>query len=99
MSSIDPRETKYDLYKKWILNIKAKGKAWSDITFACKGDEQGLKTFLKNKADEDMWDPITVEEWMAVVDYIQQINAGHGQNLLKLPTIYEARFGQAKKHL
>ncbi len=65
-------EEQYNICRTWIKNARENEKTWEDIMFGCKGSEEGLITFIKNKNDDDFWD-ISVDEWKLLVDEMRKV--------------------------
>lgn len=62
--------SEFDDAKNWITKKrKDKHETWDRIRMACKGNENGLITFLKNQQDDNDWPKeITPEVWRILVN-------------------------------
>lgn len=68
----------------WINNARNKKKTWSDIHFACKSNEEGLKRFLDDKKENDFW-IITPEEWHMIVEEMKKVDELSGTGFIGDP--------------
>lgn len=65
-------EEQYNACRIWIQKARDNKKTWDDIFYGCKGSEEGLAAFIKNKSDDDFW-IITVDEWKLLVDEMKKV--------------------------
>lgn len=63
----------YNACRVWINAARNNKKTWKEILFGCKTDEDGLKSFLKNKCDDDFW-TITIDEWKLLVLEMEKVD-------------------------
>ena len=58
---------KYDKARNWIRNSREHNIAWDEIMLARRKNEEELSRFLENQVIDNYWEPITVEDWMNLV--------------------------------
>jgi len=63
---------KYDKCRKWIQLCTENKIPWAEIRLARKPDVAGLKTFLRNSTEEQFWPELSVDEWMELVNEIEE---------------------------
>lgn len=61
----------YDECRRWIQKRYEKKFTWDQLRLACKSSEEELITFLKNRVIEDDWPEFTVEQWVELVDELE----------------------------
>lgn len=58
----------YDEPIRWIRKRRDKNIGWDVIRMANKPDLNGLMQFLTTKVEDDDWEPMTVDEWIRLVN-------------------------------
>lgn len=91
MNLTNPKEFDFRLKlpKNTIENFRKKGKLWDDIFFGCKGDDNGLASFIFNACEDYDWD-ITVDEWKELVNTLKYLEQNSVPGFIgdpKKPTI------------
>ena len=64
----------YDECRKWIRNKRDRQIPWEELKYACKGNIEGLRSFIKTKQEDDDW-PInfSVEMWAELIDELKKV--------------------------
>ena len=57
----------YDQIRNWIRKSREMNIEWSDILYARKKDDSGLKSFLEQQIDLNFWPEMSTDDWKAVV--------------------------------
>ena len=58
---------KYDKARNWIRNSREHNVTWDEIMLARRKNEEELSRFLENQVIDNYWEPMTVEDWMNIV--------------------------------
>ena len=58
---------KYDKARDWIRNSREHNITWNEIMLARRKNEEELSRFLENQVMDNYWEPMTVEDWMTIV--------------------------------
>jgi hypothetical protein len=67
-------EAKYQDCRVWVFKARENQKTWNEIKFGCRGDEEGLKAFLKSEEETNFWD-ISLETWYFLIDSMKEMEA------------------------
>lgn len=62
----------YDDPRAWIQKRWEKHDSWDDLRLGCKGSVEKLIAFLHYRVEEDGWPIFTVEDWIALVNEIEE---------------------------
>ena len=62
----------YDDPRAWIQKRREKHDSWDDLRLGCKGSVEKLIAFLHYRVEEDGWPIFTVEDWIALVNEIEE---------------------------
>lgn len=73
----------YDEPIRWIRKRRDKNTGWDAIRMANKPDLNGLKQFLTTKTEDDDWEPMTVDDWIRLVDECMAFENKHESILFR----------------
>lgn len=67
--------TRYDAPRKWIQNKREQNLEWGLIHMARKKSNRELEMFLDSQHDDNDWPRMTIDEWEAMVNELEEAEA------------------------